>query len=111
MPRYHFSPLQANVTIDLIMAPIEENRAQPGISQKSRKRQRVGFEKANPLSRKELSSNAVSLDTLLWNKVSFPEQFEDAEGFFGLEEISDVDVARDPKVGKVEYRVCYVKEE
>lgn len=45
----------------------------------------------------------VALETLPWHEVPFPGNFHDAEGFFGLEEISDVEVNRD--VGKVEYKV------
>lgn len=50
-------------------------------------------------------TKTVTLDTLAWNEVAFPERFDDAEGFFGLEEISDVEVVKDQKVGKVHYRV------
>ena len=50
-------------------------------------------------------SKVVALNTLPWNEVVFPERFDDAEGFFGLEEISDVEIVRDKKLGKVEYRV------
>lgn len=46
---------------------------------------------------------AVTLETLPWHEVPVPEHFEDAEGFFGLEEISDVDVVKDS--GRVEYKV------
>ncbi len=53
----------------------------------------------------QAESTAVALDTLPWNEVVFPERFDDAEGFFGLEEISDVEIVRDKKLGKVEYRV------
>lgn len=79
------------------MAPIE----------KKRRRKEASFE-----SKKKLKSNAkdgtgstkVTLETLPWHEVPFPENFEDAEGFFGLEEISDVDVVKD--LGKVEFKVC-----
>ena len=53
----------------------------------------------------EEASKAVVLDALPWNEVAFPERFDDAEGFFGLEEISDVDVLQDKNLGKVEYRL------
>ena len=48
-------------------------------------------------------SRITSLEALPWQDVPFPETFQDAEGFFGLEEISDVDVVRDS--GKIEYKV------
>ena len=73
---------------------------------------RARSEKSEPPAKKRKktqnfqgASNAVVLDALPWNEVTFPERFEDAEGFFGLEEISDVEVFRDQSFGKVEYRV------
>ena len=86
------------------MAPIEKKRARKEETAKSRKRQKLI--RSNGRAEGERISKAVSLDTLPWQEVTFPESgFEDAEGFFGLEEISDVDVVRDPKLGKVEYKV------
>lgn len=82
------------------MAPIIKKRNRDGVLQKSRKRQR---------SSQKLEANdvkhAIDIDKLQWNAVDFPKNFEDAEGFFGLEEISGVDVVKDPLVGKVEYKV------
>ena len=52
-----------------------------------------------------LNSKLVSLEQLRWNSVALPERLEDAEGFFGLEEIDDVEVVRDGEQGKVQYRV------
>lgn len=37
----------------------------------------------------------VALDALPWGEVEMPEMFDDAEGFFGLEEVDDVEVVRD----------------
>ncbi len=36
----------------------------------------------------------VAVDDLPWRSVDVPEMFDDAEGFFGLEEIEGVDVVR-----------------
>lgn len=82
------------------MAPIVKKRSRDEVPQKIRKRQRSDQKQDAPAVK-----HAIDLDKLLWNAVDFPENFEDAEGFFGLEEISDVDVVRDPKAGKVEYKV------
>lgn len=56
----------------------------------------------------------VSIDELKWSVVTLPDRFEDAEGFFGLEEIEGVEVLRlggeggeeGRQGGKVQYRVC-----
>lgn len=47
----------------------------------------------------------IRLDALPWTHVKLPDRLDDAEGFFGLEEISDVEVIKDQKLGRVEYRV------
>jgi len=81
------------------MAPIVKKRSRDEISLKSRKRQRSNQKHDAPTVK-----DAVDLDKLKWNAVDFPQNFEDAEGFFGLEEISDVDVVKDPQAGRVEYK-------
>ena len=81
-----------------------KKRARLEVHSGSRKRQKHGQE-VNKVLQKS-STRPVSLDSLPWQEVAFPESgFEDAEGFFGLEEISDVEVVKDIKLGKVEYRV------
>ena len=87
------------------MAPIEKKRHRDLASFKPRKRQRTNLE--NDDEQEGPKSGAISLDKLPWNEVSV-DRLEDAEGFFGLEELSDVDVVRDPTIGKVEYKVCKV---
>ena len=84
------------------MAPIEKKRCRDLASFKAKKRQRVELE--NDESQEGSKDRAVSLDNLPWNQVAV-DLLEDAEGFFGLEELSDVDIVRDPTFGKVEYKV------
>ena len=87
------------------MAPIMKKRNRIEVKYGSRKRPKHDQE-INRQSQKS-DTKPVYLDTLPWHEVAFPESgFEDAEGFFGLEEISDVEVVKDPKLGKVEYKVC-----
>jgi ATP-dependent RNA helicase DDX24/MAK5 len=73
------------------MAPSEKKRSRPipSSSQRSKKRQRT--EHATPATEKR----PVKLDALPWNQVELPDMFEDAEGFFGLEEIDGVDIVRE----------------
>lgn len=89
----------------LRMAPIMKKRARIEGNPGSRKRPK--HDQDVNRSFQKSSTQPVSLDTLPWQEVAFPESgFEDAEGFFGLEEISGVEVVKDPELGKVEYRVC-----
>ena len=87
------------------MAPLIKKRTRVEVKYGSRKRPKHDQETNRPSQKS--STQPVSLDTLPWQEVPVPGNgFEDAEGFFGLEEISDVEVVKDPKLGKVEYRVC-----
>ncbi|KAL8814539.1 MAG: hypothetical protein Q9223_006250, partial [Gallowayella weberi] len=74
--------------------------ANPSIGSKKRKRDGENQPRKHPKS-----SKAVGVDALPWNQVSLPDRLDDAEGFFGLEEISDVEIVKDEKLGRVEYRV------
>ena len=47
----------------------------------------------------------LSIEQLPWKEVPFPDRFDDAEGFFGLEEISDVEVDRDESSRQVRYKL------
>lgn len=48
----------------------------------------------------------VRLDDLQWKAVTLPDQMEDYEGFFGLEEIDGVEVVKDAASGTVSYNVA-----
>lgn len=76
-----------------------KKRSRDEAPQNSRKRQK-SLQKLDTLTAK----HSIDIDKLHWNTVEFPADLQDAEGFFGLEEISDVDVVKDPLKGKLEYR-------
>lgn len=85
------------------MAQIEKKRHRDLASFRAKKRQRIDAKNAD--SEEKPKDVAISLDELPWNQVAV-DRLEDAEGFFGLEELSDVDVVKNPSLGKVEYKVC-----
>ncbi|KAG9230105.1 P-loop containing nucleoside triphosphate hydrolase protein [Amylocarpus encephaloides] len=58
----------------------------------SKKRQKI---KPVPTTEKKAVTVAVAVDALPWNEVKLPEMFDDAEGFFGLEEVEGVEVVRE----------------
>lgn len=103
----HTSPMRIGPTSTiqqaLGMAPVVKKRHRDLDSFKAKKRQRIAID--NDDSQEGPKGGAVGLDGLPWNQVAV-DRLEDAEGFFGLEELSDVDVVRDPTLGKVEYKVC-----
>ncbi|KAI0391742.1 DEAD/DEAH box helicase [Xylariaceae sp. FL0594] len=43
---------------------------------------------------KNKTKRAVAVNSLRWSKAKLPEMFNDAEGFYGLEEVEDVEVVR-----------------
>jgi ATP-dependent RNA helicase DDX24/MAK5 len=79
------------------MAQDQKKRARPvpANSQRSKKRQKIEAPKAKENVTKEVTKRPVALDALPWNEVEMPEMFEDAEGFYGLEEVDDVEVVRE----------------
>jgi ATP-dependent RNA helicase DDX24/MAK5 len=76
------------------MAPEQKKRVRPvpNSSQRSKKRQKI-----EPVKNGTAKSGkrSVALDALPWNEVEMPDMFEDAEGFFGLEEVEGVEVIRE----------------
>lgn len=69
---------------------------------KLKKRKRVDESQSQ---KKRKSPKPAGVNGLPWKEVPLPENLDDAEGFFRLEEISDVELVRDEKLGRVEYRV------
>ncbi|KAL2016922.1 hypothetical protein VTK56DRAFT_2839 [Thermocarpiscus australiensis] len=57
--------------------------------------------RAGPKRQKTNAEKRVtSVDALPWKSVDVPEMFDDAEGFYGLEEVEGVDVVRDGETVK-----------
>ncbi|KAJ6027992.1 ATP-dependent RNA helicase mak5 [Penicillium herquei] len=46
----------------------------------------------------------VSMDDLNWKEVAMPDRMTDAEGFFGLEEIDDVEIIRTEGSGEIQFK-------
>ena len=71
---------------------------------KERKRRKIDGSSEPPPSKTASNApkkRAVRLDELQWNEVQMPDRINDFEGFFGLEEIDDVEVVKDDATGKV----------
>ncbi|KAH8803107.1 P-loop containing nucleoside triphosphate hydrolase protein [Xylogone sp. PMI_703] len=68
----------------------KKKRARPAhqSSQQSKKRQRIEGQKHG-------QKKVVPLDALPWNEAELPDMFDDAEGFYGLEEVDGVEVVRE----------------
>ena len=75
---------------------LEQDSANP------RKRKRA--QEAHPQKQRK-GPGSAGVNALPWSEVSVPDNLDDAEGFFGLEELADVEIAKDQKTGQVEYRV------
>jgi len=86
------------------MAPEQKKRSRPTpkTTQVSKKRQKIN-------SKKDVAAPApkrpVALDALPWNEVEMPDMHDDAEGFFGLEEVEGVEVIREGGIVKF---VCHI---
>jgi len=75
-------------------------RPHPKTSQRSKKRQKV-----EPAKNHTVEKRPVALDALPWNEVKLPDMFDDAEGFFGLEEVEGVEVIKEGD--KLKFVGCY----
>ncbi|MCJ1404817.1 ATP-dependent RNA helicase [Xylographa trunciseda] len=71
-------------------------------AQHSKKRRRTEPRSGEKVNK---SGAVVSIDQLKWNEVTLPDRFDDAEGFFGLEEIENVQVVKDSGNGNVVYKL------
>ena len=67
-------------------------RPVPNSSQRSKKRQKLVSVK---VTSQVLPNKPVALDALPWQEVEMPEMFDDAEGFYDLEEVEGVEIIRD----------------
>lgn len=76
------------------MAPEQKKRARPtpSASQRSKKRQKIEPKKKTSAP---VAKRPVAVDALPWNEVKMPDMFDDAEGFFGLEEVEGVEVVKE----------------
>lgn len=70
----------------------------------SNKKRRSTTESRSTDTRKR-ACHAVPLNGLAWRPVTMPDRLDDVEGFYGLEEVDDVEVVRAQDSGKVEFRV------
>ncbi|KNG50795.1 atp-dependent rna helicase mak5 [Stemphylium lycopersici] len=74
------------------------------------KRQKVEpFPKPLPQSTKP--KRKVQLNELGWKTVSMPDRLEDTEGFYGLEEIDDVTIVKDPTTGHLHFETTKTEDE
>ncbi len=94
------------------MVPPEKKRPLPSkvAAMKARKRQKLAGDnlgeerKPQTSSAPAIKTHSVRLDDLEWKEVSLPDRLDDYEGFFGLEEIDDVEVIRAD--GRVSFRAA-----
>lgn len=91
------------------------NTAPQKPSQKAHKRQKVERTKAAPFPKPFPSSTKakrrVQLNELGWKPVSMPDRLDDVEGFYGLEEIDDVEIVKDPVTGNLTFETTKTEEE
>ncbi|CBX96300.1 ATP-dependent RNA helicase [Plenodomus lingam] len=78
-------------------------------AQKPHKRPKIISNFAKPLPTK--TKRKVRLDELGWKAVPMPDRLEDTEGFYGLEEIDDVTIVKDPTTGNLTFETTKTEEE
>ncbi|OSS47305.1 hypothetical protein B5807_09909 [Epicoccum nigrum] len=80
----------------------------PKAAHKAHKRQKL--EKGSKMAAKR-EKRRVQLTDLGWKTVDMPDRLDDTEGFYGLEEIEDVDVVKDPTTGNITFQTSKTEEE
>jgi ATP-dependent RNA helicase DDX24/MAK5 len=82
------------------MAADKRKRSLPAkvAAMKARKRQKI--DSGNEISKPK---NKVRAESLAWKDVALPDRLDDYEGFFGLEEVDDVEIIKDAGSGKVSF--------
>ncbi|XDG05882.1 hypothetical protein ABKA04_005497 [Annulohypoxylon sp. FPYF3050] len=60
-------------------------------------------------TRKPKARKSTSVDSLQWRKAKLPDMFDDAEGFYGLEEVDDVEIIRHSN-NSIEFRATVPEE-
>ncbi|KAI8931766.1 ATP-dependent RNA helicase [Plenodomus lindquistii] len=81
----------------------------PKAVQKPHKRPKIVSDFVKPFPAK--TKRKVRLDELGWKTVSMPDRLEDTEGFYGLEEIDDVTIVKDPTTGNLTFETTKTEEE
>lgn len=100
---FHFINLNVSKHISSLTT---SNKTPNMVIDKKRKRaddpgKRVESTGANSKRQKSNAGKRVtSIDSLAWKTVDVPEMFDDAEGFYGLEEVEGVDIVRDGETVK-----------
>ncbi len=67
--------------------------------------------KASPNGLPPKAKRKVRLDELGWKTVAVPDRLEDFEGFYGLEEIEDIAIVKDPGTGYISFETTKTEEE
>lgn len=62
----------------------------------------------NVKKRRKVGKIELGADELDWKPVSLPEAFEDVEGFYGLEEIDDVEIVKPEGQGQLKFKVTCI---
>ncbi|KAF8427477.1 P-loop containing nucleoside triphosphate hydrolase protein [Tirmania nivea] len=77
------------------MAPPSRKRSHPTSGKSTGNNRPKRIKKAHGGKPKPKSGKNVRPDELAWKEVSMPDRLDDIEGFFGLEEVDDVEVVRE----------------
>ncbi|KAK5162878.1 ATP-dependent RNA helicase [Saxophila tyrrhenica] len=87
------------------MAATSNKRPLPSkvASMKDRKRRKLDGNAGSAKDSSKTIKSKVPANLLSWKSVSMPDHMDDYEGFFGLEEVDDVDVVRDEGTGQISF--------
>ena len=87
------------------MAAVGNKRPLPPkiAAMRARKRLKLDGKSSSSHGQMPLRQNALKVDSLAWKDVAMPDHLDDYEGFFGLEEVENVQIVKDPETGGVSF--------
>lgn len=112
-PKPHPQALPSSYLATSLMAnPLTKRTPSHHAVNKPRKRRRLEQPATKSQSHNKIAQGklahgkVVPINDLAWKPVALPDTLDDAEGFFGLEEVDDVEIMRSGRSGEeVQYRV------
>ncbi|KAI9925191.1 hypothetical protein ASPWEDRAFT_32510 [Aspergillus wentii DTO 134E9] len=87
----------------------KRQRESKGLNDQSNKKKKAG-KPDNATQNDNGWDGFIGVDDLEWNEVPLPDRIEDAEGFFGLEEIDGVDIVKTPGNGEIRFKAVSGKQ-
>lgn len=76
------------------MDGLKKRKSSDQVANAPAKKKAKAHQSVSKSTKKATARKPISANSLRWQKAKLPDMFNDSEGFFGLEEVEDVEVIR-----------------